>query len=363
MRTVRDLSLAMDVLAPPHLAEPWDNVGLLIGDESASMERVLLCIDMTAAVVDEAVRRGCQGVVAYHPPIFKDVRRLQAGEPVFEAVRAGLSVYSPHTAYDVATGGTNDVLADALYLSHRRPLRPMPAQGDFKLITFVPPEHAEALLEALWDAGAGRIGDYERCSFSHPGTGTFRGGEATRPAVGERGVLERVEESRLEVVVEPDRLEAVLGALRTRHPYEKPAYDLFPRRQPSSDTGMGRIGEFEDAVSREVLFGRIRRELEVSHVLVAGPTHGQATRVAVCAGSCGDLLEDALAQGAELYLTGEMKHHEALRAASRGLTVVCVLHSNSERIALRRLQARLADLLPETDVELSETDRDPFVIL
>lgn len=353
----------MDAIAPPHLAESWDNVGLLIGDASGPVERVLLCIDLTLAVVHEATTRGCQAVVAYHPPIFKDVKTLRSGTAVYEAVRAGLAVHTPHTAFDVVAGGTNDVLADALYLTHRRPLRPIRARSDFKLVTFVPAEHAQAVLEGLWSAGAGRIGNYEQCSFSQPGVGTFKGGVAANPAIGQRGVLERVEELRLEVVVQAERLEPVLTALRRVHPYEEPAFDVFPRRQAESSLGMGRIGEFDEAVPRDVLFGRIRRELEVSHLLVAGPTSGPVHRVAVCAGSCGDVLEDALRDGAELFLTGEMKHHQALRVAARGLTVVCVLHSNSERTALRRMQASLIDLLPGVDVELSDADRDPFQIL
>lgn len=353
----------MDRIAPPHLAEPWDNVGMLIGDDSASLERILLCIDLTTAVVEEAVGRGCQGVVAYHPPIFKNVRDLRSGSAAFEAVRAGLAVYSPHTAFDVVAGGTNDVLADALYLTRRRPLRPLKGVGDFKLVTFVPAEQAQRVLEAVWGAGAGHIGNYEQCSFSHAGVGTFKGGTGATPAVGERGVLEQVEELRLEVVVPPDRLEPVLGALRGAHPYEEPAFDVIPRRPAESAIGMGRIGEFDEAVPRPVLFGRIRRELEVGHLLVAGPIDGEVHRVAVCAGSCGDVLDDVIGRGAELFLTGEMKHHEALRAAARGVTVVCVLHSNSERAALRRLQAGLIDLLAGVDVELSDVDRDPFQIL
>src|SRR5690606_3538482 len=135
-----------------------------------------------------------------------------------------------------------------------------------------------------------------------------------------------------------NRLKPVVEALRRVHPYEEPAFDLLPRRQVESGLGMGRIGDFEDAVPRSVLFGRIRRELEVSHLLVAGPIDGEVRRVAVCAGSCGEVMNDAIRGGAELFLTGEMKHHEALRAAARGMTVVCVLHSNSERAALRALR-------------------------
>jgi hypothetical protein len=217
--------------------------------------------------------------------------------------------------------------------------------------------------EALFAAGAGRIGDYRECSFRVAGMGTFFGGEETSPAVGQRGRRESVAELRLETVVPAGRVGEVVAALKEAHPYEEPAFDLLRRAAAPRAVGLGRIGDFEDEVPRDVLIGRIKRELGVERVLVAGPTDGRVRRVAVCAGSCGDLLEVAIARGAELYLTGELKHHDALRAASVGLTVVCVLHSNSERATLSRLRGRLGDLLPGVDVSLSTADRDPFSIL
>ena len=255
---VNDLMNAMETIAPLRFAEPWDRVGLLVGDPAGALSKVLLCIDLTVEVVAEAVAARCEGVVAYHPPIFKKAEAVLAGTPVYAAVRGGLSVYTPHTALDVAAGGTNDVLADALYLTDRRPLR---------------------------------------------------------PSKGDDGV------------------------------------------------GMGRVGSFDEPVPREALIERVKRELGVAHLLVAGPTAGEARRVAACAGSCGDLLDDAIGQGVDFYLTGEMRHHDALKAAAAGMTVACVLHSNSERDTLRKLRERLADLFPNVDVLLSERDRDPFTVL
>ena len=360
---VRDLAAAMDQIAPLRDAEPWDNVGLILGDPAARLGRVILCIDLTTVVVAEALRLGCTAAIAYHPPLFKDVRKLLAGSPTFEALRAGLAVYSPHTALDVAEGGTNDVLADALFLTHRQPLKLAAGEGDLKLVTFVPAEQVERVAEALFAAGAGRIGDYRECSFRVQGTGTFFGGEGTSPAVGQKGRREAVEEVRLETVVPAGRVGEVVGALKAAHPYEEPAFDLLRRAAAPRAIGLGRIGDFEDEVPRDVLIGRIKRELGLDRVLVAGPSDGRVRRVAVCAGSCGDALDVAIARGAELYLTGELKHHDALRATAARMTVVSVLHSNSERATLSRLQRRLGDLLPGVDVVLSTADRDPFAIL
>ncbi len=366
LATVAALRDAMEAIAPSSLAEPWDNVGLLAGDPGQKLSGVGLCIDLTPAVLAEMQAAGANAVVAYHPPIFKDVKRLHAGDVVFEAIRHGVAIYSPHTALDVVAGGTNDVLADLLYLSDRRPLRPKPAgEGDLRLVTFVPKDRVDDVAQALCDAGAGSYGNYDSCTFRIPGTGTFRGLEGANPAIGERGTLESVAEVRLETTLPSAKAADVIAALRRAHPYEEVAFDLLRRvPEPANDVGLGRIGDFAEPVPREVLIGRIRRELGVSELLVAGPLDGDVRRVACCAGSCGELLDVAAAQGAGLYLTGELKHHDALRAARLGITAVCVLHSNSERPTLDVLRRRLSDQLPdEVDVWVSQKDRDPFVIV
>lgn len=361
-----DLCAAMESIAPTRHAESWDNVGLLVGDVSQPVARVLLTIDLTREVFDEAVEVGCDCVIAYHPPIFEPIKRLGAGSVVYDAIHRGMAIYSPHTALDVAANGTNDVLADALYLADRRPLRAIkPASaGHVKLVAFVPAADVETVAGALANAGAGIIGDYTRCSFRSPGTGTFLGGESTTPAVGRKGALERVEELRLEMVVPLARLSQCVAALRESHPYEEPAFDVVPLLEPApAGVGMGRIGTFADPVARDVLVARVKRELMIDHVLVAGPTSGEVTTVACCAGSCGSMLDDAIAHGVELFLTGELRHHDALKAARAGVTVVATLHSNSERRALTRLAESLAAALPKLLVQVSRRDRDPFAVL
>lgn len=253
---LRDLVAAMEAIAPPALAEPWDNVGLLVGDPAQDVTHALLAIDATPAVIDEAGQRGCELILAYHPVIFDGLKRVTAGSSAWSLVRRGIAVYSPHTALDVAEGGTNDVLGDVVGMLHRRPLR------------------------------------------------------VTRPDTG---------------------------------------------------MGLGRVGAIAPT-ERPELLGRIKAGLGIERLLVAGPTEGAVTRVAVGAGACGDMVKEVLASGAELYLTGEMRHHDALRAASAGLTVVCALHSNSERVTLDRLAARLAGVAPGVRFSRAESDRDPFAV-
>ena len=358
-----ELVAVLEEIAPTRNAESWDNVGLLVGDPEQAVTRAMLAIDYTPEVACEAAGERCDAVIAYHPPIFEPLKRVTAGSLIYDAIRRGVAIYSPHTALDVADGGTNDVLADVLALRDRAPLKlTQPKATRYKLVTFVPEKDVESVSRALFDAGAGRIGNYTSCSFRTVGTGTFFGEEGTNPAVGEAGKLERAEEVRLETVVPIDRIEPVIRALRQAHPYEEPAFDLNQLAAPPEAIGLGRVGTLPGEVTADMLINRVKRELSIDHVLVAGDPNRLVRKAAVCAGACGNLLNDAVAQRVDFYLTGEMRHHDALRAAQSGMTVVCTLHSNSERATLKRLSERLRERLPSLSTVLSRQDRDPFKV-
>ncbi len=366
---VADLVRVMEEIAPTRFAESWDNVGLLVGALDAPLSRVLLTIDCTGEVFEEARRERCDAIVSYHPPIFAPQKRFVAGSVAFEAARHGIAIYSPHTALDVAEGGTNDVLADAAGMSDRAPLRSIapedaPQDKRLKLVTFVPREHVEAVSAALFASGAGTIGRYTSCSFRTPGTGTFFGEAGTHPAVGQSGRLEEAAEVRLEMVLPVATVSAAVRALRAAHPYEEPAFDLvrLAAAPPATGRGLGRLGAVEPATV-SVLADRIKRALGLGHVLVAGPLERRVSRVAVCAGSGGEFVGDAVGSGAELLLTGELRHHDVLRAVAHGLAVVCTLHSASERAALPALEGRLTARLPGLTALLSHTDREPLVVV
>jgi dinuclear metal center YbgI/SA1388 family protein len=357
---VADLVQAMESIAPTRLAAPWDNVGLLVGDPSRDIARVLLAIDCARSVVDEAVQGAYDAIVAYHPPIFDAQKRFIAGSIAYQAVRADVAIYSPHTALDVADGGTNDVLADALGMTDRAPLRAIqPRDVDYKLVTFVPGEDVEAVSRALFAAGAGRIGKYSSCSFRAPGTGTFFGDAGTNPAVGESGRLEHAAELRLETIVPIERVDAALRALRGAHPYEEPAVDLIRLAAVEEVRGFGRVGSVTRATVSD-LVERVKSALGVTRVLVVGCLDREVTRAAVGAGSGKDLLPDAIKAGAEVFLTGEVGHHDALRAVAAGMSVISALHSASERPVLSTLQRLLTARLPGLAVACSREDREPF---
>jgi dinuclear metal center YbgI/SA1388 family protein len=354
--TVGDLADQLNAIAPPSLAEPWDNVGLLAGDRAVPVNKVGFCIDLTPPVLAEAIDAGCGIIVAYHPPIFKPMKRLVGGV-VFDAIRQNVAIYAPHTALDVAEGGTNDVLADLVGIGPvRSPLKLAEVPTWAKLVTFVPRENVDAVAEALWAAGCGGQGEYTRCSVRHDVVGTFRPGDAANPTLGEVGQDERVAETRLEVIVPPGGEADAVAALRRSHPYEEPAFDLF-NRQPTHATGLGRRGDLAEPTTRGQLIADLKRKLNLPHVLVAGPIDGPAESAAVCAGSGGDLWQAA--GGCDIYVTGELRHHDALAAAAAGLTVVCLLHSNSERPTLPHVARQLVGV----ETHQLTADRDPLSVV
>ena len=358
---VSDLVRAMEAIAPTCYAASWDNVGLLIGDLSAPIARVLLTVDTTREVLEEATRDRCDAIVSYHPPIFGSLKRVVAPSIAHDAARRGLAVYAPHTALDVADGGTNDVLADSIGMAPRAPLRLAAVpDGRLKLVTFVPADHVEAVSRAVFAAGAGQIGNYSSCSFRSTGTGTFFGEEGASPAVGAAGRLEEVAEVRLETLVPVNAVDAVIRALRVAHPYEEPAFDLLRLAEPAS-RGFGRVGPVPPASGR-ALVERAKTALGLTAVLVAGRLENDVSRAAVCAGSGGEFVTDAIAAGAGFLLTGELKHHDVLRAVAAGLAVVCAQHSASERPAVRALRPRLEARLPGVQVAESDADCEPLSV-
>lgn len=362
---VREITRVFEAIAPLELAADWDNVGLLIGDDASRVSKLLLCIDLTADVLDEALAAKANMVMAYHPVIFKTVSRVtaDAAPVVYRAARKGLAVYSMHTALDCAPGGTNDVLADVLGATDTRPLEVV-EPGRCKIVTFVPNEDLSAVADAAFGAGAGIIGEYSECSFFSHGLGTFHGSEASRPVLGEAGRHEAVEENRLELVAPRGAVVAVCEAIRSEHSYEEPAIDVYPLESTCGKRGLGRVGRLARPTKLSTLVERLKKRLGLRHVLQAGPDADRPIGVvAVAAGSCGGMWRRAVAAGATLYVTGELKHHEALAAAAAGLSVICLGHSHSERIALEHLAGRLGEALPDLDVALSATDRDPYTIV
>ena len=253
LTTVADVVAWVEGFAPSRLAEPWDNVGLLWGDPASAAEKVLTCLTVTAAVAAEAIEDRADVIVSHHPVLFKAVKSVRADRPegatLWRLARANVAIVSPHTALDNTLGGINDILAGRLGLVDVGPLRPSPARARFKVVVFAPGAERAAIIEAAFGAGAGRIGDYEGCSYSGTGVGTFLGKEGTNPTVGEAGRRTSVRERRIELPVMADCLAPVLAAIRAHHSYEEPAIDVYPLRSEPEGAGIGRVGRLPAAES------------------------------------------------------------------------------------------------------------------
>jgi dinuclear metal center YbgI/SA1388 family protein len=364
--TVGEIAAAMDRIAPPSLAQSWDNVGLLIGDRAAECYRVFLCIDLTPAVLDEAIAKQCSMVVAYHPLIFRPISRLLADSGGTEAIAHkaiahGIAVYSPHTALDAAPGGTNDVLAGLCGLKEVEPFEYIGSElEEYKLVTFVPIEHLDSVSAALFAAGAGRIGEYEQCSYRLAGEGTFFGTESTNPQWGRRGRLEKVAEIRIEMVVSAKVLPEAVAALRNSHPYEEPAFDVYPLVDEPK-TGIGRVGSLPRATTLGKLASSLKKVTGSRVATIVGAPGTRVRRAAVCVGAAGRLpLEKPRSRDCDVIITGEIRHHDALTILRRHLTAIALGHWESERPMLRPLAGRLAADVLGIETVIGRKDAGPF---
>lgn len=365
-RTVADLAEAMESIAPAWLAQEWDNVGLVAGDPSATVRRVLLCVDMTAGVVDEALRMKADLILAYHPPIFTPIRALRADGVgaetcVFQCIHNGIAVYCTHTALDAADGGTNDVIASLCGIQETEALEHVEERSstEFKLVVFVPAEHLESVADAIFNAGAGNIGDYSRCSYRLTGTGTFFGGEETDPAIGERGRMEYVDEVRLESVVPSEALPGVVAAIHRIHPYEEPAFDIYPLKAKPT-RGIGRCGTLAPRCSLQALARRLVQATSAPNVQIVGPADRTVTRAVIVVGAAGSLPFRISMTSHDVIVTGEIRHHDALKIRRLDCTAIALGHWASERPVLAPLAQRLKTLLPGIEARVSKADRDPF---
>jgi dinuclear metal center YbgI/SA1388 family protein len=379
---VGDLARVMEGIAPLAYAESWDNVGLLVGDPLRELSGpVLLTIDLTERVLAEAIEHRAAAVVAYHPPLGvggEPVKRITAETPrervLLGAISAGIAIYSPHTALDAALGGVTDWLCEGLsgggegkIAGDSRALTPHVRRDEtqqVKIVTFVPEREVESMRKALATAGAGKIGAYDICSFAISGTGTFMGGEGSTPTVGRPGRLEYAQEVRLEMVCSRSALALALETLQRFHPYEEPAVDVYELLgRPQRHIGPGRRIVLDQPATLAQLAERLKMHLGITVVNVAnaGEKDEPLKRVGVCPGSGASLAKVARTEGCQVFVTGEMKHHEMLEALHSGLSLILAGHTNTERGYLPRLARKLEAALPGVKIVVSERDRSPRV--
>lgn len=374
--TVPDLAElldAMDAWFDPRWAEPWDAVGLVCGDRNESVERVLLAVDAVPGTVEEAAQFGAQLLITHHPLLLAPVHAVPVDDPkgalVHRMIRSGIAHLVAHTNADVADPGVSDALGARLGLHELRALQAQSELALDKLVVFVPSADAPRLIDALAAAGAGALGDYDRCAWTAEGTGTFRPLSGASPAVGAIGRIEQVAEARVEMVVPAPRRAAVLAALRATHPYEQPAFDLLAQAPVPSRRGTGRVGELAEALTLREFVERAAAVLPstASGVRAAGDPDRTVRTVAVCGGSGGSLAEAARVAGADAYLTADLKHHPVLEAVTErggsGMALVDAAHWATEAPWLDVVADRLRGRFGTTvDIQVSKHVTDPWTL-
>lgn len=368
-----EVTAALERLYEPAWAQPWDAIGLVAGDPEGVVRRVLFAVDPVASVVEEAVAIGADLLVTHHPLFLRPVHGVAAttakGRVLQRLLTAGVALHVAHTNADVACPGVSDALARAVGLTACRPLVPMAAEPLDKVVTFVPSEAAERVLDALADAGAGGIGRYSRCAWSTEGVGTFRPEAGASPAIGRPGEIEQLAETRLEMVLPRACRSAVVDALKAAHPYEEPAYDVVELALPPGPRGRGRVGELAEPETLRDFLARVAVVLPptVGGVRALGAGSRPVRTVAVCSGSGGDLIEAAANAGADVLLTADLRHHPASELAEDGgPALVDVAHWASEwpwlPEAAERLRSEVGGNGTTVETAVSRLRTDPWTL-
>lgn len=365
-----DIVGIINKIAPMALAEAWDNPGLQIGDPDAEVNSMMVALDPTPDVIDSAIKASCQLLVTHHPLIFKPLKSISTANPlgssIQKAMKGGLSIVSLHTNYDIVNGGLNDLLASKIGLSSSVALKVTTTCELVKLVVFVPVDHVEQVQRALFPFAASQ-GNYRDCSFAAGGVGTFTPLNGATPFSGTVGILAKVPEERLELLILRTHLPRAVKALLAAHPYEEPAFDLYPLLNEGEKLGLGRIGSLPEPVMLGVYADQLRKILSAPALRYVGDPAAKISKVALCSGSGGSLLYEAVRSGADVLVTGDVTYHEARDAEDLGLALIDAGHFPTEIIMVQEIAERLGLALAaagytDCQIESCRTEKDPFRI-
>jgi len=361
MSQIRHLAAHMEQLAPLAYQESYDNAGLIVGDPNTDITGVLVALDATEAVIDEAIAKGCNVVVAHHPIVFKGLKKLTGRNyverAVVKAIKSDVALYAAHTNLDNVVGGVNFKIAEKLGLQNVQILAPK-TQVLTQLVTFVPIADTQRVLDALHEAGAGQIGKYENCSFRVEGTGAYQAGPDANPVLGAIGAYHREAEHRIEVIIPTHQQEQLLAALRQAHPYEEVAYYLTPVANANQGVGSGAVGDLSEPLNGSGWLSCLKEKMNLALIRHTPLRDRVISRVAVCGGVGSFLLPDAVRAGADVFVTADYKYHEFFDADGR-ITICDIGHYESEVYTKDLIQQHLAKKFATFAVILSETNTNP----
>ena len=362
---LKDITDHIESIAPLSYQESYDNAGLICGEPGMDVKAALICLDSTEAVMDEAIERGCNLVIAHHPIVFSGLKKFNGKNYVerviMKAIRNNIAIYAAHTNLDNVHNGVNAKIAEKLGLTNCRVLDPK--KGLLKrLITFCPHEQAEGVRKALFDAGAGHIGNYDECSFNSEGTGTFRAGAGANPFVGKIGELSREKEIKIEVMYPAYAESRILKALFASHPYEEVAYDLIPLTNANQEVGSGMTGELEKEMTEEAFLGHLKKIMKAGTVRYTAFRGKMVKKVAICGGSGSFLLENAIRSGADVFVTADFKYHQFFDAEDR-IVIADIGHYESEQYTSELFYEILSKKFSTFALHLSKINTNPIKYL
>lgn len=358
---IKEIIKLLEEVAPPALQENYDNAGLLVGNKESDCKGILISLDVTPAIVDEAIKRNCGLIIAHHPVIFKDLKKLSGDnyvqQTIVSAIKNDVAIYAIHTNLDNVINGVNKKLAEKLQLQNCKVLRPK--EGTLKkLVTFCPVDFAEKIRNALFSAGSGAIGNYSECSFNFEGEGTFKPLPGSDPFVGKSGERHTEKETRIEVIF-PEYLEqTVLTSLKEAHPYEEVAHYISSLTNVRNDIGSGLIGELPEPVAEKQFLNILKNAFNLSIIKHTKLFDKKISKVALCGGSGFFLLKDAIFAGADIYITSDVKYHEYFDA-NDNIILADIGHYESEQFTIELIAEILQEKLPNFAVLKTEINTNP----
>jgi len=359
---LKDICTYLDSEIPLSLQENYDNSGLQIGLPEAQVKSALITLDVTEAVIDEAIALNCDVIISHHPLIFSGIKNISGKSfterIVYKAIKNDIAIYSSHTNLDIFRSGVSRKMAEKLSLNEIKVLSPT-EKSLLKLVTFIPESHLEKVREALFEAGAGAIGNYDRCGFASTGTGSFRGNEKTRPYAGEQGKTHFENEIKFETILFSYAREKVIKALLDIHPYEEVAYDIYSLENMNFRDGLGCIGELAEEISEEAFLQRVASVFNARGIRYSKLTGRPVKKVALCGGSGASLLPAAISQAADVFVTADIKYHNFFDACNI-ILLVDAGHFESEKFATEILNDLIIKKFPKFAVRFSETNTNPI---
>ncbi len=351
----------LEEMAPLDYAEDFDNVGLLVGNSNQEISGILVCHDALEAVIDEAVAKNCNLIVCFHPILFSGIKKITGKNyverSVIKAIKNDIAIYSVHTALDNHQNGVNKIFCDALGLKNSKILIPKENYIQ-KLVTYTIPENVEKLRNALFDAGAGKIGNYEDCSFNSKGMGTYMGNEHSNPEIGERFEFVEAPEIKIEVTFEKHLQTRILKALISNHVYEEVAYEIYQLENKHQNIGLGRVGELENALSETQFLQLVKQNLQCEGIRHSVFTGKSIKKVAVLGGSGSFAIKNAINSGADAYITSDLKYHQFYEAENQ-LLLADIGHFESERFTKNYIVDFLKEKFTNFAIILSEENTNP----